>query len=112
MYGEGLAPKEGLSPILAGRIPGVHKGYFDEVVIFWDEGVDISNFVHEVMLPGTVVMLVRPRASKHSFWMTWAGLDLSCERTFDVLEKFYKIRELGEENTANTTTTALGLEAR
>lgn len=92
-------------------IRGEVRGFFDEVVIFWDGGLNVAALV-ERMVTGTVVTCARPKLNRHGFWLAWTGIDLTFSAIFEEMDRHYKVASIGVEGTADVELSAFGLESR
>lgn len=50
------------------------SGCFDEVLVFWDRGVDFKPLL-DCLTVGSTVALFRPSLDHHRFWIDWCELD-------------------------------------
>lgn len=50
------------------------SGCFDEVLVFWDRGVDFKPLL-DCITVGSTVALFRPLLEQHRFWLDWCELD-------------------------------------
>jgi hypothetical protein len=86
-------------------------GYFDDAVVFWDLGLDAHALASHLM-PGGTITLIRPRPTKHGFWMAWKGLDLSFKTITDGVQSRFRLRNLTQGNAENFESNTFGLESK
>jgi hypothetical protein len=82
-----------LSDVVRASIGGEFTGFFDDVAIFWDAGVDF-NLVADYVIPGSTVTLLKPSPRTNSFWLNWAKFDSSFARATKVFSSKFKIAHL------------------
>ncbi len=112
-YGNRLKNGHSVSPISRMSMeqgPGGLPGFLDEVVIFWDRGVDI-NPVLECVASSTVVVLVSPdkTADQNSVWMTWAEFDPSFSKIAVEFGKKFKTCHISTSKIAGAVIRLLGI---
>lgn len=109
IVGTVLAAEDLHSPLVVSTINGETPGYFDDVTLFWDRGLD-PGLLAPLLAPQSTVTLVRPRPDKHSFWMGWADLDLNFNALFAALEIIFKVVPLSTVEQEETLISVFGLE--
>lgn len=112
-YGNRLKNGQSVSPIARMSMeqgPGGLTGFLDEVVIFWDRGVDV-NPVIECVASSTVVVLVSPDKSsdQNSAWMTWTGFDPGFSKIAVEFGKKFKTCHINTSKIAGAVIRLLGI---
>jgi hypothetical protein len=91
-YGQALARWPDAVDLL--NVKSTLHGFFDNVVIFWDLGVDsekLGNFI----CPGSTLTLARPSYRAHA-WLKVCDLDLSCAELLRQLSAKFKLVTLSD----------------
>jgi hypothetical protein len=87
-----------------------NHGFFDDVVVFWDYGVDFEQLCR-YLIPGSVLTLVRPNKELHGKWAAVAGLDLSFTRMLETIESHFGLKMVVSSSESHVHSVTLGVES-
>lgn len=111
-YGDRLKNGQRVSSLTRLNIRQDEKtvGCFDEIVIFWDYGIDIVPIL-DCVSSGTVVILACPDlgVKSNSVWVTWAKFDAGFEKIASEFNKRFKTQRLNTTFLAGAAIRALGI---
>jgi len=107
----GLTLKRFPTSIEMMNVKSENHGFFDDVTIFWDAGIPVTELCCFI-LPGSTVTLVRPNKTVHGRWMTVAGLDLSFFGILEALESQFKLNPIVQSGLADVHSITLGAESK
>jgi hypothetical protein len=107
---QGMQAGNEISPIEIMSISGETKGYFDEVVLFSGGELE-AGIIKDRLIPGTAVVIPRPRFPRHRIWATWAGVDFSFEGFISVLKNRFNLVQISKIKDDDVDIEIIGLES-
>lgn len=97
-YGPSMSPVALTSPLRRSLIHSeTHpRGYFDDITVFWDGGIDLS-FLVDYVLPGSTLTFIRPELNLNADWLEWGNVDLDCRELIDAIQAKFNLTAIVED---------------